>query len=125
MKTELAGVVVSFLLTVLLAFPLGFYISKVFKGERTITDFLKPLERMIFRFCGIDPNKKMNWKEFLKAMLSVNMLFFIYAFFMFLFQAHLPLNPDANPNMTPDLSFNTAISFVANCNLQDYSGDTG
>jgi K+-transporting ATPase ATPase A chain len=125
MNTEIAGVVVSFLIAVLLAFPLGIYISKVFKGDRTIMDFLHPLEQIIFRFCGIDPNKKMNWKEFLKAMLTVNLLWFIYAFFMFLFQAHLPLNPDGNPNMTADLSFNTAISFLANCNLQDYSGETG
>ena len=42
-----------------------------------------------------------------------------------LFQAHLPLNPDNNPNQTPDLAFNTAISFITNTNLQDYSGETG
>ncbi|MDR3712978.1 MAG: potassium-transporting ATPase subunit KdpA [Puia sp.] len=125
MFTELTGVVVSFLLVVILAFPLGRYIARVFKGERTITDFMNPLERLIFRFCGIDPHRKMNWKEFLKAMLTVNLLWFVYAFFAFLFQAHLPLNPDGNPNMTPDLSFNTAISFLVNCNLQDYSGETG
>jgi potassium-transporting ATPase potassium-binding subunit len=125
MNTELFGVGVTFLLTVLLAFPLGRYIAKVFKGERTITDFMNPIERFIYRICGIDPTKKMNWKEFLKAMLTINLLWFVYAFFMFLFQAKLPLNPDGNPGMTPDLSFNTAISFVVNCNLQDYSGETG
>jgi K+-transporting ATPase ATPase A chain len=125
MNTEIAGVVICFLITIILAFPLGLYISKVFKGERTITDFLNPLEKLIFRICGIDPSKKMNWKEFLKAMLTINLLWFVYAFFLFLFQAHLPLNPDGNLGMTPDLSFNSAISFIANCNLQDYSGETG
>lgn len=125
MNTELLGVGATFLLTVLLAFPLGRYIAKVFKGERTITDFMNPIERFIYRICGIDPNKKMNWKEFLKAMLTINLLWFVYAFFMFIFQAKLPLNPDGNPGMTPDLSFNTAISFVVNCNLQDYAGETG
>jgi len=125
MNTELTGVVVSFLLVVLLAFPLGRYIAKVFKGDRTITDFMNPVERWIFRVCGIDPNKKMNWKEFLKAMLTVNLLWFVYAFFLFFFQGHLPMNPDGNPGMTPDLSFNTAISFLVNCNLQDYSGESG
>ncbi|MHA4811640.1 potassium-transporting ATPase subunit KdpA [Flavitalea flava] len=125
MNTELTGVVVSFLLVVLLAFPLGRYIAKVFAGQRTITDFISPIERFIFRICGIDPHKKMNWKEFLKAMLTVNLLWFVYAFFLFLFQGKLPMNPDGNPNMTPDLSFNTAISFLVNCNLQDYSGETG
>ena|ERR1035437_3496866 len=125
MNTELIGVIVTFLLTVLLAYPLGKYIAKVFSGERTLLDFMKPVERFIFRICGIDPNKEMSWKEFLKAMLTINMLWLVYAFFMFLNQAHLPLNPDGNPNMTPDLSFNTAISFLVNCNWQAYSGETG
>src|SRR3984885_131100 len=125
MNTELTGVIVSFLLVIILAFPLGRYIAKVFGGQRTITDFMNPLERLIYRICGIDPNKKMNWKEFLKAMLTVNLLWFVYAFFLFLFQDKLPLNPDGNPAMTPDLSFNTAISFITNTNLQDYSGETG
>src|SRR5580698_8978515 len=125
MNTELTGVVATFLLTVLLAFPLGKYIAKVFKGERTITDFLNPVERLIFRLCGIDPTKKMNWKEFLKAMLTINSLWFVYAFVMFLLQGRLPLNPDGNPGMTPDLGFNTAASFITNTNLQDYSGETG
>lgn len=125
MNTELTGIIVTFILTVILAYPLGQYIAKVYSGEKTLLDFMKPLERFIFRLCNIDPNKEMNWKEFLKAMLTINMLWLVYAFFMFLYQAHLPMNPDGNPNMTPDLSFNTAISFLVNCNLQDYSGESG
>ncbi len=125
MNTELTGVIVTFLLTVLLAFPLGKYISKVFSGEKTWLDFMKPVERFIYRIAGINPEEEMNWKQFLKAMLTINLLWFVYAFFMFLYQAHLPLNPDGNPNMTPDLSFNTAISFAVNCNWQAYSGETG
>lgn len=125
MNTELFGVIVTFLITILLAFPLGKYIVRVFKGERTITDFMSPLERIIYRFSGIDPNKKMNWKEFLKAMLTINLLWLVYAFFLLLFQGHLPMNPDGNPDQTPDLAFNTAISFLVNCNLQHYSGESG
>src|SRR4051812_9997286 len=125
MTTELFGVILTFLLTVLLAFPLGKYIAKVFKGERTITDFMNPLERFIFRVSGINPNASMDWKQFLKAMLSINLLWFVYAFFVLIFQDKLPLNPDGNPGQTPDLAFNTAISFLANCNLQHYSGETG
>jgi len=125
MPTELTGVIVTFLLAVLLAFPLGKYIAKVYSGERTILDFMGPLERFIFRICGIDPSKKMGWKEFLKAMLTINLLWFVYAFVLFLFQGRLPMNPDGNPSMSPDLTFNTAISFLVNCNLQDYSGETG
>ncbi|WP_127128486.1 potassium-transporting ATPase subunit KdpA [Pseudoflavitalea rhizosphaerae] len=125
MNTELFGVIVTFLLTILLAFPLGKYIARVFKGEKTFTDFMAPLERIIFRFSGIDPRKKMNWKEFLKAMLTINMLWLVYAFLLLLFQGNLPMNPDGNPGQTPDLAFNTAISFLVNCNLQHYSGESG
>ena len=125
MNTEMIGVVVTFLVTVILAYPLGRYIARVYKHERTWLDFLSPVERLIYRICGIDPAHKMNWKEFLKAMLTINLLWFVYAFFLLLFQGKLPMNPDGNPSMTPDLSFNTAISFLVNCNLQDYSGETG
>jgi len=67
----------------------------------------------------------MNWKQFLKAMMTINILWLVYGFFVLLYQDKLPLNPDGNPGMTADLAFNTIISFVANCNLQDYSGETG
>lgn len=125
MNTELTGIITTFLITILLAFPLGKYIARVFAGEKTVTDFMKPFERLLYKLGGVNPGQAMNWKEFLQAMLTINMLWFVYAFVMFLVQSHLPLNPDGNPGMTPDLSFNTAISFVVNCNLQDYSGETG
>lgn len=125
MNAELTGVIVTFLLTLLLAVPLGGYIAKVFRGERTITDFMSPLERFIFRISGIDPHKKMDWKAFLKAMLTLNLVWLVYAFVLLLFQGKLPLNPDGNPGQTPDLAFNTAISFLVNCDLQHYSGESG
>jgi len=125
MNTEIFGVVITFLLSILLALPLGKYIAKVFAGERTITDFMNPLERFIFRVSGINLHESMNWKQFLKAMLSINLLWFVYAFFALIFQHKLPLNPDGNPGQTPDLAFNTAISFLVNCNLQHYSGESG
>src|SRR5579872_5332693 len=125
MKTEMFGVVATFLISVILAYPFGRYISRVYKGDRTWLDFMRPFERFIYRICGIDPAQKMTWKEFLKAMLTINLVWFGYAYLLFLFQGRLPLNPDGNGGMTPDLSFNTAISFLVNCNLQDYSGETG
>src|SRR3974390_371754 len=82
MNTELIGVIVTFLLTILLSIPLGKYIAKVFSGEKTFLDFMAPLERLIYRICGIDPKKGMNWKEFLKAMLTINVLWFVYGFLM-------------------------------------------
>lgn len=125
MNTEIIGIIVTFAITLLIAFPLGKYIAKVFKGEKTFTDFLNPLERFIYRICGIDPRQEMTWKQHLAALLSINMIWFIYAFFVLLFQGSLFLNPDGNASMSPDLSFNTAISFLVNCNLQHYSGESG
>ena len=125
MNTELTGVIFTYFLTLIIAIPLGRYMARVFGGEKTWLDFMAPVERAIFRFSGIDPNRQMNWKQHLYALLTINSVWLIYAFFCLLFQAHLPLNPDNNPNQTPDLAFNTAISFLVNCNLQDYSGETG
>lgn len=125
MNNEIIGVIIIYALTVALAIPFGIYIAKVFRGEKTFLGFLAPAERFIFRICGIKENEPMNWKQFLKAMLTVNMLWFVYAFVLLIFQDKLPLNPDGNPAQSGDLAFNTAISFVVNCNLQHYSGETG
>ena len=113
MNTELTGVIVTFLLTVLLAIPLGKYIAKVFSGEKTFLDFMNPVERFIYRIAVLTPAKSMNWKEFLKAMLTINLLWFVYGFLMLIFQGHLPLNPDGNPDQTPDLAFNTDHQFFS------------
>jgi len=124
MNTEYIGIIFMYLATVALAIPMGKYIAKVFNGEKTWFDFMAPLERLIFKFSGIDPHKEMNWKQHLKAMLTVNVVWLFYAFFCLLFQSHLPLNPDKNPNQSPDLAFNTALSFLTNTNMQDYSGES-
>jgi len=125
MNTEYAGIIIMYTAAVALAIPLGRYIAKVFKGSSTWFDFIAPLEHLIFRLSGIDSKKEMTWKQHLYALLSANVLWLFYAFFCLLNQAHLPLNPDGNPNQTPDLAFNTALSFLTNCNLQDYSGESG
>src|SRR6476659_6786264 len=125
MTGEILGVVIIFLFTIVLAYPLGKFIAKVFKGEKNFMDFMNHLERFIFRVSGINPNESMNWKQFLKAMLTVNLLWLVYAMLLLIFQDKLPLNPDGNPGQTPDLAFNTAISFLVNCNLQHYSGESG
>ncbi|WP_214072657.1 potassium-transporting ATPase subunit KdpA [Mucilaginibacter sp. dw_454] len=125
MNTELFGIIATFVITLLIAVPLGKYLAKMFAGEKVWTDFLKPLERGIFKLSGINPDAPMNWKQFLKAMMTINLFWLAYGFFVLIYQDKLPLNPDGNPGMTADLAFNTIISFVANCNLQDYSGETG
>lgn len=125
MNSEITGTILIFLVTLLLAYPLGKYFAKVFNGERTFTNFMNPVERFFFRVSGINPDESMNWKQFLKAMLTINMLWLVYAMLLLIFQDKLPMNPDGNPGQTPDLAFNTAISFLVNCNLQHYSGESG
>jgi len=125
MNTELLGIIATYLLTLAIAIPLGKYLAKVFAGEKVWTDFLKPVEKGIFKLSGINTNEQMNWKQAMKAMLTINLVWLVYGFFVLLNQDKLPLNPDGNPGMTPDLAFNTIISFVVNCNLQHYSGESG
>ena len=125
MNTEISGVILQWTLLVTLCYPLGRYIAKVYRGERTWLDFMAPVERAIYRFCGIDPAVEMNWKQFLKALLTVNLFWFFWGMLLLVFQGWLPLNPDGNPGQSPDLAFNTCISFMVNCNLQHYSGETG
>ncbi len=125
MNTELLGIIATYLLTLVIAIPLGKYLAKVFAGEKVWTDFLKPVENGIYKLSGINTKEEMNWKQHMKALITINLVWLIYGFFVLMYQDKLPLNPDGNPGMTPDLSFNTIISFVVNCNLQHYSGESG
>ena len=67
----------------------------------------------------------MSWKSFLKALLTINLFWFFWGMFLLYFQQYLPLNPDGNASQSSHLSFNTCISFMVNCNLQHYSGESG
>jgi K+-transporting ATPase ATPase A chain len=125
MNTELLGIIATYGLTLVIAIPLGKYLAKVFAGEKVWTDFLKPIESGIYKLSGINPKEEMNWKQHMKALLTINLVWLVYGFFVLIYQDKLPLNPDGNPGMTPDLAFNTIISFVVNCDLQHYSGESG
>ena len=125
MNTEILGVILQWVALVVLCYPLGRYIAKVYRGERTWLDFMAPLERGIYKVCSIDPDEDMDWKKFLKALLMVTLFWFFWGMVLLCCQSWLPLNPDGNANQTPDLAFNTCISFMVNCNLQHYSGETG
>ncbi|MGB4775911.1 MAG: potassium-transporting ATPase subunit KdpA [Daejeonella sp.] len=126
MNNQLLAVGLIFLISVLLAIPFGKYIAKVYGGEKTLLDFLfNPLEKFLFKISGVNHNRQMGWKEHLKAMLIINFVWFFLGMFLLMNQDWLPFNPDGNPSMSPHLAFNTAISFLVNCNLQHYSGETG
>ncbi len=126
MNTEILGVILMYGLVVLLAIPLGRYIGKVFNYENTLLDrIFNPLDKLFFKLGGIDPTLEMNWKQHLMALLSINLVWFIISMLVLTNMAWLPLNPDSNPSMSPDLAFNTSVSFVTNTNLQHYSGESG
>lgn len=126
MTTEILGVILIYVLTVALAIPLGKYIGKVYEGERTWTDrILNPLDKIFFKLGGINPAKEMNWKQHLVALLTINFVWFFLSMLILMNMGWLPLNPDGNPSMSPELAFNTTVSFVSNTNLQHYSGETG
>lgn len=126
MNTEILGVILTFILTVVCAIPLGKYIAKVFGGEATLLDAVfNPIEKLFFQISGINPKQEMTWKQHLTALLTINLLWFFWAMFILMNQGWLPWNPDGNPSMSADLAFNTAISFLSNTNLQHYSGESG
>jgi len=126
MNTEILGIVLMYGLVLACAIPLGRYIGKIFTNEKTWLDKLfNPLDKLFYKLTGIDPEKEMNWKQHLIAMLTINVVWFLLAMFVLMNMSWLPLNPDGNPSMTADTAFNTAISFISNTNLQHYSGETG
>lgn len=126
MNTEILGIIAMFTITLVIGIFLGKYIANVYDYKKTFLDkIFQPAENLIYKISGINPNRQMTWKQNMFAMLTINFVWFILAFFILLNQSWLPLNPDENPDMSPDLAFNTAISFLVNCNLQHYSGETG
>lgn len=125
MNTEILGVILQIVLMVGLAWPLGKYIAKVYKGEKTCLDFMKPVERWMYRLSGVNPDEEMDWKQFLRALLVVNLFWFVWGMVLLVTQGVLPLNPDGNIGQTCHQAFNTCISFMVNCNLQHYSGESG
>lgn len=124
MNTEIIGVVAQIVLMIVLSYSLGKYIARVYKGSKVWSDFMQPVERAIYRFSGINPEEEMNWKQFLKALLTVNLFWFVWGMILLVVQGYLPLNPDGNMGQTAHQAFNTCISFMVNCNEQHYSGET-
>src|SRR5450631_2909000 len=126
MNTEILGVLTMYIVMVLLAIPLGRYIGKIYDGHPTWTDrIFGPLDKLFFKLSGIKPDREMNWKQHLLALLTINLVWFIFSMIVLMNMSWLPLNPDGNPSMSADLAFNTTVSFVSNTNLQHYSGESG
>jgi len=109
----------------LLAKPLGAYMAAVYEGRATRMQRIGgPLERLIYRAAGIDPNKDMHWTRYALAMLWFNLLGGLFVYALQRLQQWLPLNPQSMGAVSPDSSFNTAVSFITNTNWQGYGGES-
>ena len=114
--------------------PIGVFMYRVFEGERTfLHPILRPLERLIYWCGGVREDEEQSWVRYSGAMISLSIFSFLFVYLLQRLQGHLPLNPmhfstpQAPSNataMTPDLAFNTAVSFITNTNWQSYSPDT-
>lgn len=125
MSSILMQVIVFILLVLLLAKPLGIYISKVFKNEKVfLSKIIRPVEKFIYKILKVNEKEEMNGKEYTISLISFSILSLLFVLFLQMVQYLLPLNPEKLANVRWDLAFNTAISFVTNTNWQAYSGET-
>ncbi|WP_286950739.1 MULTISPECIES: potassium-transporting ATPase subunit KdpA [Brevundimonas] len=112
-------------LAVMLGWPIGVYMSRVWNGERTWLDpVLKPVEGLFYRAAGVDPTRSQGWLGYAGALLAFNLAGFLLLYVMLRLQGVLPMNPQGFDGVSPHLAFNTAVSFVTNTNWQSYSGET-
>ena len=129
----LLQIAIYFLLLLALTKPLGLYLTRLFEGRRTLLHpVLRPLERLVYRLAGVREEEEQTWVQYATALLAFSLMGFLFAYLLQRFQGYLPLNPagmgtprapaGATP-LTPDLAFNTAVSFVTNTNWQAYSGE--
>jgi K+-transporting ATPase ATPase A chain len=117
--------IIFFLLVLAVTKPLGTYMARVFAGERTwLTPVFAPLEKVIYRLCGVREDEEMTWYVYALSMLAFSLVGLAYLYVLLRTQRWLPFNPQHVDNMSPDLAWNTAVSFTTNTNWQFYSGET-
>ncbi|WP_083486446.1 potassium-transporting ATPase subunit KdpA [Alicyclobacillus ferrooxydans] len=118
------GILAVVALILALAIPMGGYIYRVFTGQRNwFEPVYAPVERVIYKFVGINPDAEMDWKSYAKSWLLVQFVMALFVYIIFVLQGHLPINPDHIKGMSWDLAFNTAASFITNTNWQNYAGE--
>jgi K+-transporting ATPase ATPase A chain len=105
--------------------PVGIYLARVLEGERTWLDpVLRPIERLIYKLCGIHADKEMNWREYAYSVLGISAVSMVATYGFQRLQHLLPWNPQGLANVGPDLAWNTAASFITNTNWQSYVPET-
>jgi K+-transporting ATPase ATPase A chain len=127
-------IAVFFVLIVAFAKPMGAFMTKVFAGERTfLHPMLRPLEKVCYILCGVKENTDQRWTQYAGSLIAFSFFSFLILYSLQRLQGVLPLNPmgfstahapSGATAMTPDLAFNTAVSFTTNTNWQSYSGES-
>jgi K+-transporting ATPase ATPase A chain len=113
-----------FLIVTAISVPLGLYMARVFSHERTFLDpVLSPIEKLIYKICGINPGVEMGWAGYAVSMLAFSLISMTFLYALQRLQYYLPLNPQGLAGVPPGLAFNTAASFTTNTNWQAYSGE--
>lgn len=123
--TGIFQIILYIIVLVALVKPLGVYMARVYQGASFGLDrILGPVERLIYRICGIRQDEEMAWRSYAAAVLWFSLFGFIFLYLLQRLQSFLPLNPQGLPAVSSDSSFNTAVSFVTNTNWQGYGGET-
>lgn len=121
---DILQIVITLAIAVLLVFPMGKYIYKVISGEKSFVDpVMDKFDNFLYKITGIK-REEMNWKQYGIALLLTNVVMAVFVYLIFKIQGSLFLNPNKIKGIESSLSFNTAISFITNTNLQDYSGES-
>lgn len=123
---EVLQIIIPLVIFMLLVVPMGKYLYKVSTREKAFGDgFFDVIDNFIYKVCKIDKDEEMTWKQYIISIIVVNGVMTFLSYIILRTQGNLILNPNKIPGMEQSLTFNTAISFMTNTNLQDYSGESG
>jgi len=112
------------LIIIALTRPLGWYIAQIYENKPCgINRLLQPFEKLIYKLCGIQAEQEMEWKQYLYSLLMLSLVGFLFVYGIQRLQYYLPFNPQQFPGVSPNISFNTAASFITNTDWQAYSGE--
>lgn len=121
---DIIQLLVFFCVLLVLTKPIGIFLTSVFRNESTfLTPLIGPLERLIYRIIGVKPDQEMRWTTYSAALLAFSGVSGLAVYFLLRAQGVLPWNPQGFAGTSPDLSFNTAVSFLTNTNWQSYAGE--